>query len=136
MVGLASWEDIRRLNIPIEATAGLFVVESTYALFFGEGYRILPYAMVLAAPLLILRIVGYRMGGGDIKLAAALGPMLAASRVEVTFFIPFLITSLGIWGGFWYLQERLKTGRWPSCMPGAPAFLLALTWCGLKQFWF
>ena len=133
LVGLASLEDIRFMRVSPELPFSLFVVEGVWAVFLGEGYRILPYVFILAVPMYGLWWVG-KLGGGDVKLGVALAAVLAASRVELTFFMPFLLVCLLVWGAYWGLALRLRDGVWPDMVPAAPAMCLALMWAGLKLF--
>ena len=64
---------------------------------------------------------GGGMGGGDIKLMAALGTWLGWRLLLIVLFLSFLVGGIG---GIWLLLLKIKGGRDP--IPFAPAIALAL----------
>ncbi len=119
-----AWTDLRRHRLPRPLMAGL-VLAGFLSTLLRDGPAGLPPALLSAAlaglPLLLLRrAIGRRwpLGGGDIRLAAALGLWLGAATA-----LPVLAAGAMLavaWGGLLQLLGR------PDRVPYGTACALAL----------
>ena len=92
LMGLAGWFDLKALRIPnwcVLAVVGLFIVTGIWGLPLDIfAWRLLHGVIVLFVGFGLYSISGGNVGGGDIKLIAALTPFIAGSDlgfVLVTF---------------------------------------------------
>jgi prepilin peptidase CpaA len=92
LMGLAGWFDLKALRIPnwcVLAVVGLFIVTGIWGLPLDIfAWRLLHGVIVLFVGFGLYSISGGHVGGGDIKLIAALTPFIAGSDlgfVLVTF---------------------------------------------------
>ena len=81
LMGLAGWFDLKALRIPnwcVLAVVGLFIVTGLWGLPLDVfAWRLLHGVIVLFVGFGLYSISGGNIGGGDIKLIAALTPFIA-----------------------------------------------------------
>ena len=81
LMGLAGWFDLKALRIPnwcVLAVVGLFIVTGLWGLPLDIfAWRLLHGVIVLFVGFGLYSISGGNIGGGDIKLIAALTPFIA-----------------------------------------------------------
>lgn len=137
MLGLcavAAVVDLRRTMIPNRLTLGALAVGLLIACLFG-GWRALGHAVIAALVVMLVPVLLYyrnAMGGGDVKLFAAIGALCGiASGLHIQF-LAFLFGAgcgVSIWVRKKTLRQHLKRA-WQLCVPvkqRAPSEALADT---------
>lgn len=85
LMSLVGWFDLKQLRIPnwsVLAVVGLFVVTGLWGLPLEVfGWRLLQGAIVLLVGFGLYSVSGGRVGGGDMKMIAALTPFIAGKDV-------------------------------------------------------
>jgi len=85
LMGLAGWFDLKALRIPnwcVLAVVGLYIVTGLWGLPLDIfAWRLLHGVIVLIVGFGLYSISGGNVGGGDIKLIAALTPFIAGKDV-------------------------------------------------------
>jgi prepilin peptidase CpaA len=108
LMGLAGWYDLKWLRIPnwcVLAVVGLFIVTGLWGLPLDLfAWRFLQGVIVLFVGFGLYSISGGRVGGGDIKLIAALTPFIAGPDVA---FVLLIFAGLSVIG---LMLHRLVRG--------------------------
>ena len=102
-------------------TLGAGLLYSFFSPLVSPGSSIAGLLLGGGSLLAIDFLSGGGMGGGDIKLMAALGTWLGWRLLLIVLFLSFLVGGIG---GIWLLLLKIKGGRDP--IPFAPAIALAL----------
>jgi len=96
LMGLAGWFDLRQLRIPnwcVLAVVGLYIVTGLWGLTFDVfAWRFLHGVIVLFIGFGLYSISGGNVGGGDVKLIAALTPFIAGRDIGFVL-VTFAITA-------------------------------------------
>jgi len=100
LMGLAAWFDLKSLRIPnwcVVAVVGLFIVTGLWGLPLDVfAWRLLHGVIVLAVGFCLYSISGGHVGGGDIKLIAALTPFIAGPDLLVVLTVFALLSFAGL----------------------------------------
>lgn len=100
LMGLAGWFDLKSLRIPnwcVLAVVGLFIVTGLWGLPLDLfAWRFLQGVIVLFVGFGLYSISGGRVGGGDIKLIAALTPFIAGSDVVFVLLVFAVLSFAGL----------------------------------------
>ncbi|MFQ5566065.1 MAG: prepilin peptidase [Paracoccaceae bacterium] len=100
LMGLAAWFDLKELRIPnwcVLAVVGLFIVTGLWGLPLDVfAWRFLHGVIVLFIGFGLYSISGGRVGGGDIKLIAALTPFIAGKDVGLVLVVFALLSFAGL----------------------------------------
>lgn len=100
LMGLAGWFDLKALRIPnwcVLAVVGLFIVTGLWGLPFDIfAWRFLHGVIVLFVGFGLYSISGGNVGGGDIKLIAALTPFIAGRDVGFVLMVFALLAFAGL----------------------------------------
>ena len=100
LMGLASWYDLKALRIPnwcVLGVVGVFIVTGLWGLPLELfAWRFLHGVIVLFVGFGLYSISGGRVGGGDIKLIAALTPFIAGADVLFVLGVFALLSFAGI----------------------------------------
>ena len=100
LMGLAGWFDLKALRIPnwcVLAVVGLFVVTGLWGLPLDVfAWRFLHGVIVLFVGFGLYSISGGRVGGGDIKMIAALTPFIAGPDVGRVLLIFAVLSFAGL----------------------------------------
>jgi prepilin peptidase CpaA len=100
LMGLASWFDLKALRIPnwcVLAVVGLFIVTGFWGLPLDVFlWRLLHGVIVLFVGFGLYSISGGNVGGGDIKLIAALTPFIAGSDLGFVLVVFALLSFAGL----------------------------------------
>ena len=108
LMGLAAWFDLKELRIPnwcVLAVVGLFIVTGLWGLPLTTfAWHFLYGVIVLFVGFGLYSISGGHIGGGDIKLIAALTPFIAGKDVLFVLMVFALLSFAGL------LVHRLVRG--------------------------
>lgn len=100
LMGLAAWFDLKALRIPnwcVLAVVGVFIVTGLWGLPLELfAWRFLHGVIVLFVGFGLYSISGGRVGGGDIKLIAALTPFIAGPDVLFVLLVFALMSFAGL----------------------------------------
>ncbi len=100
LMGLAGWYDLKLLRIPnwcVLAVVGLFIVTGLWGLPLDLfAWRFLQGVIVLFVGFGLYSISGGRVGGGDIKLIAALTPFIAGPDVVFVLLVFAVLSVTGL----------------------------------------
>ena len=100
LMGIAGWFDLKSLRIPnwcVLAVVGLFIVTGLWGLPLELfAWRFLQGVIVLFVGFGLYSISGGRVGGGDIKLIAALTPFIAGSDVVFVLLVFAVLSFTGL----------------------------------------
>jgi prepilin peptidase CpaA len=100
LMGLAGWFDLKALRIPnwcVLAVVGLFIVTGLWGLPLDVYlWRLLHGVIVLFVGFGLYSISGGNVGGGDIKLIAALTPFIAGSDLGFVLVVFALLSFAGL----------------------------------------
>ena len=106
---LVTWFDLKQLRIPnwsVLAVLGVFVVTGLWGLPLDVfGWRLLAGVIVLFVGFGLYSIGGGNVGGGDIKMMAALTPFIAAKDVG---FVLIVFAGLSLIGIMLHKMVRAK----------------------------
>ena len=100
LMGLAGWFDLKALRIPnwcVLAVVGLFIVTGIWGLPLDIfAWRLLHGVIVLFVGFGLYSISGGKVGGGDIKLIAALTPFIAGADLGFVLIVFALLSFAGL----------------------------------------
>lgn len=100
LMGLAAWFDLKALRIPnwcVLAVVGVFIVTGLWGLPLELfAWRFLHGVIVLFVGFGLYSISSGRVGGGDIKLIAALTPFIAGPDVGFVLLVFALLSFAGL----------------------------------------
>jgi prepilin peptidase CpaA len=100
LMGLAAWFDLKALRIPnwcVIAVVGLFIVTGLWGLPLDVfAWRFLHGVIALVVGFGLYSISGGNVGGGDIKLIAALTPFIAGPDVGRVLLIFVVLSFTGL----------------------------------------
>ena len=100
LMGLASWFDLKALRIPnwcVLAVIALYIVTGLWGLPLDVfAWRFLHGVIVLFVGFGLYSISGGHVGGGDIKLIAALTPFIAGQDVLFVLVVFALLSLAGV----------------------------------------
>ncbi len=100
LMSLAAWFDLKALRIPnwcVLSVVGLFIVTGLWGLPLEVfAWRFLHGVIVLFVGFGLYSISGGRVGGGDIKLIAALTPFIAGPDVGFVLLVFALLSFAGL----------------------------------------
>lgn len=111
LVGLIAWFDLKQLRIPNWSVLGviaLFLVTGLWGLEFSTYlWRILHGVIVLFVGFGLYQFAGGHVGGGDIKLIAALTPFIAGRDLLFVLTVFAVLSFAGIMMHK-FIRNRLK----------------------------
>lgn len=100
LMALTAWFDLKALRIPnwcVLAVLGVFLVTGLWGLPLELfGWRLLQGVIVLVVGFGLYTVSGGHVGGGDIKMIAALTPFIAGPDVGFVLLIFALLSLAGI----------------------------------------
>jgi prepilin peptidase CpaA len=100
LMALTAWYDLKALRIPnwcVLAVLGLFLVTGLWGLPLELfGWRLLQGVIVLVVGFGLYTVSGGHVGGGDIKMIAALTPFIAGPDVGFVLLVFALLSLAGI----------------------------------------
>ena len=100
LVGLIAWFDLKQLRIPnwsVLAVIAVFLVTGLWGLEFSTYlWRILYGVIVLFVGFGLYQFAGGHIGGGDIKLIAALTPFIAGSHLLFVLTVFAVLSIVGV----------------------------------------
>jgi len=100
LMGLAAWFDLKALRIPnwcVLAVVGVFIVTGLWGLPLDVfAWRFLHGVIVLFVGFGLYSISGGHVGGGDIKLIAALTPFIAGKDLLFVLLVFALLSFAGL----------------------------------------
>jgi len=100
LMSLAGWFDLKKLRIPnwcVVAVVGLFIVTGLWGLPLDVfAWRLLHGVIVLFVGFGLYSISGGNVGGGDIKLIAALTPFIAGTDLGFVLLVFALLSFTGL----------------------------------------
>ncbi len=97
---LVTWFDLKQLRIPnwsVLAVLGVFIVTGLWGLPLDVfGWRLLAGVIVLFVGFALYSLGGGNVGGGDIKMMAALTPFIAGKDVAFVLIVFACLSFVGI----------------------------------------
>lgn len=100
LMAITAWVDLKALRIPnwtVLAVVGVFLVTGLWGLPFETfAWRLLHGVIVLFAGFGLYTLAGGQVGGGDIKMIAALTPFIAGSDVGFVLLLFSLTAFVGL----------------------------------------
>lgn len=100
LMALTAWFDLKALRIPnwcVLAVLGLFLVTGLWGLPLELfGWRLLQGVIVLVVGFGLYTVSGGHVGGGDVKMIAALTPFIAGPDVGFVLLVFALLSLVGI----------------------------------------
>ncbi|MCB5187291.1 prepilin peptidase [Methylobacillus caricis] len=119
--GVLSFYDLTQRRIPNVLSLGALLLGLGYMVIAGQTYYGQPvssafWGMAVAFLLTIPGYASHTLGGGDVKLLAAIA-VLFGVKVVVT---SFVIASLGVFSllvVWWYFTPQLLSLGWVACAP-------------------
>ena len=100
LVALIAWFDLKQLRIPnwsVLAVIAVFLVTGLWGLDFSTYlWRILHGVIVLFVGFALYQFAGGHIGGGDIKLIAALTPFIAGSDLLFVLTVFSVLSIMGV----------------------------------------